>query len=299
MPSAKVKKVKSSGVHRTIEGAPTPPERDMDGAMLRGLLDRAGPVFPGHAMQRIRTPDGTIRYTYVSPTLQAQLGLDPARITGQAHARHDWIHPEDRAGFVAALHASADSLTPFDQEVRVLAASGRVVWLRSLGYPRRLADRSVVWDGIALDVTDRREAAAAVGRAMADARAAEAEQARLVATMTATLRAPLARAQEASAGLQKQSPMRVAMAELAAAIESLIGKRDGHQLSQPAHDVHGLTARQQEVARLLSEGRSNAEIGEALGISAGTAKLHVVAVMRRLGARNRAHAAVLFGNTHG
>ncbi|EDY49644.1 response regulator [Streptomyces clavuligerus] len=48
-----------------------------------------------------------------------------------------------------------------------------------------------------------------------------------------------------------------------------------------------LTAREEEIARLVADGLTNAEIGEALVISPGTAKTHVANVQTKLGARNR------------
>ncbi|MFF1442736.1 response regulator [Streptomyces sp. NPDC058295] len=48
-----------------------------------------------------------------------------------------------------------------------------------------------------------------------------------------------------------------------------------------------LTAREQEIARLVAEGLTNAEIGKKLFISAGTAKTHIANVQAKLKARNR------------
>jgi DNA-binding NarL/FixJ family response regulator len=48
-----------------------------------------------------------------------------------------------------------------------------------------------------------------------------------------------------------------------------------------------LTPREADVARLVAEGRSNAEIAGALFLSAGTVKNHVASVQRKLGASNR------------
>ena len=52
----------------------------------------------------------------------------------------------------------------------------------------------------------------------------------------------------------------------------------------------GLTDREVEVARLLGEGATNAEIGAALFISAKTAAHHVSAVLAKLGVANRREA---------
>ncbi|MFF7011331.1 response regulator [Streptomyces fimicarius] len=48
-----------------------------------------------------------------------------------------------------------------------------------------------------------------------------------------------------------------------------------------------LTAREQEIARLVAEGLTNAEIGERLFITAGTAKTHIANVQAKVKARNR------------
>jgi two-component system, NarL family, nitrate/nitrite response regulator NarL len=48
------------------------------------------------------------------------------------------------------------------------------------------------------------------------------------------------------------------------------------------------------VLRLLSEGRSNREISQMLGIAEGTVKVHVNAAFRVLGVHNRVSATVAF-----
>jgi DNA-binding NarL/FixJ family response regulator len=59
----------------------------------------------------------------------------------------------------------------------------------------------------------------------------------------------------------------------------------GLTVRQPAAVV--LTDRELEIARLVARGHTNAEIGRALFISAGTAKNYIAAIQRKLGARNR------------
>ncbi|WP_238011213.1 response regulator transcription factor [Dactylosporangium sp. AC04546] len=56
--------------------------------------------------------------------------------------------------------------------------------------------------------------------------------------------------------------------------------------------VEPLTERELEVAGHVGAGRTNAEIGERLFISAGTVKTHVAAIQRKLGVRNRVGIAV-------
>jgi DNA-binding NarL/FixJ family response regulator len=58
-----------------------------------------------------------------------------------------------------------------------------------------------------------------------------------------------------------------------------------------------LTEREIAVARLVAEGKTNAEIGAELFISAGTVKTHVANIQRKLGARNRVGIAVWAWNS--
>lgn len=54
----------------------------------------------------------------------------------------------------------------------------------------------------------------------------------------------------------------------------------------PAEDP-GLTDREDDVARLVAQAKTNAEIAEELFLSAGTVKNHIASIQRKLGVRNR------------
>jgi DNA-binding NarL/FixJ family response regulator len=57
--------------------------------------------------------------------------------------------------------------------------------------------------------------------------------------------------------------------------------------------VAKLTNRQRDIFRLLLQGCSNKEIARQLGVLEGTVKVHVRAMMQKLGARNRTQIAIL------
>jgi DNA-binding NarL/FixJ family response regulator len=53
-----------------------------------------------------------------------------------------------------------------------------------------------------------------------------------------------------------------------------------------------VTPREEEVLQLLASGQTNQEIAQTLGISKGTAKVHVERIIRKLGVSDRTQAAV-------
>lgn len=65
---------------------------------------------------------------------------------------------------------------------------------------------------------------------------------------------------------------------------------------EPCENSGTLTSRQKEVLSCLKRARSNKEIARELSMSEATVKVHVRQVMKKLGALNRTHAAVLAVN---
>ena len=59
-----------------------------------------------------------------------------------------------------------------------------------------------------------------------------------------------------------------------------------------------MTPRQHQVAQLIARGLLNKAIARELGISYGTARIHVSAVLRELGVKNRTEAAVIIAGRH-
>ena len=65
--------------------------------------------------------------------------------------------------------------------------------------------------------------------------------------------------------------------------------------SEPADRAIALTARELEVLKLVSVGRSNREIADQLYISVKTASVHVSNILSKLGAQSRTEAVAIAG----
>lgn len=71
-----------------------------------------------------------------------------------------------------------------------------------------------------------------------------------------------------------------------------LAQRDPRRASVLARDRPRITARQREVLDMLALGLSNKAIAERLGLSVGTVKLHVAAILHALDARSRVDLVV-------
>jgi DNA-binding NarL/FixJ family response regulator len=66
-----------------------------------------------------------------------------------------------------------------------------------------------------------------------------------------------------------------------------------HGVPPPRPDAAALTPRQRDVLRCLMQGQPNKLIARELGLTEGTVKIHIAAILRALQARNRTEAVVV------
>jgi PAS domain S-box-containing protein len=112
---------------------------------------------PGVVYQLRLSPDGELSFPYASPSLARLTGLDPKEVMEDAARWLDLIHADDRPEFDASLHRSARTLEPWVWEGRIVLKSGGAWWCRGAARAQRESDGGTLWNGIILDVTERKE----------------------------------------------------------------------------------------------------------------------------------------------
>jgi PAS domain S-box-containing protein len=115
--------------------------------------------------------------------------LDFVGLADDAEVRgFDWssfVHPDDRAGYVAAYRHAFDARAPFTAEFRFRRADGRWRWMRTEATPRVEDGAFVGYVGASVDITERRAAEDAL-------READQRKDAFLAILAHELRNPLA-----------------------------------------------------------------------------------------------------------
>ena len=122
----------------------------------RLLVERTPAITYTEAIVETYEPDTVI--SYLSPQIEAILGY-PIEAWEQPGFWLQVIHPDDREAVMAESVRTNDSGEPYAQEYRMVASDGRVMWIH---------DESVIvhdangvplyWQGVMLDVTERKQA---------------------------------------------------------------------------------------------------------------------------------------------
>ncbi len=105
-------------------------------------------------------PDGSRRFIFAGPRCLHVNGVSGADAMADAARVFDLMPPEHRAAFAAAEAQAAETLSPFDIEVAMRRPDGEPRWHRFASLPRAQPDGAIIWDGLQIDVTERRRMAA-------------------------------------------------------------------------------------------------------------------------------------------
>jgi PAS domain S-box-containing protein len=129
--------------------------------------------IPGMIYQiRIR-PDGSASMPYASSGCQTLYEVSAEEVKAGKYNLRDFEHPDDRDEIFAAVVESAQNLTPFRHEWRIVTPNGTVKWVKAAAQPERQEDGETVWDGITIDISDRKQAEQELEQAMQELQQAQ------------------------------------------------------------------------------------------------------------------------------
>ncbi|MEH2354671.1 trifunctional serine/threonine-protein kinase/ATP-binding protein/sensor histidine kinase [Nostoc sp.] len=126
--------------------------------------------IPGAIYQLRLNADGSASMPYVSSGCYNLYKVTAEEIMTGTQSLRSMEHPDDFASIQQAMIYSAENITPFRHEWRIITSSGTVKWLQGASQPERQADGSIIWDGVIIDISERKLAEAALQESEADLR---------------------------------------------------------------------------------------------------------------------------------
>ncbi|MCX6064336.1 MAG: PAS domain S-box protein [Chloroflexi bacterium] len=135
-------------------------ERKHSEAVQQEAMDRIQKIasrVPGVVYQYLLRPDGSSCFPFASEAIKEIYRVTPEEVREDASKVFLNLHPDDYAGVVATIQASASDLSPWQYEYRVKFADGTVRSLYGNAVPEREADGSVLWHGFISDITERKK----------------------------------------------------------------------------------------------------------------------------------------------
>ena len=104
----------------------------------------------------------TFRFTFVSQQAHGLLGYPSERWLAEEHFWVEHLHPSDRDQAIADRRRATASHAALECDYRMIAADGRIVWIRDSATVVLGDDQPIILRGMFLDITERRRVDAAL-----------------------------------------------------------------------------------------------------------------------------------------
>ncbi len=119
---------------------------------------------PGMIYQYLLRPDGSNDFLYVSPGCRELYELEPEKLKKNSAFMWSAVHPDDLQSLSESIAISAKTLQPWIYEGRIVTRSGKLKWISGLARPELQPNGDILWEGVTIDISDRKLAEIALGQ---------------------------------------------------------------------------------------------------------------------------------------
>lgn len=121
-------------------------------------------TVPGVLYQFVVLPDGEWKFLYVSKGVKSLYEVNADDVLRNHRTITDLIVCEDKESHRQSVEDAVRGLGFWEHEHRIRTLNGKLKWVRGQAMPQRLEDGSVLWNGILLDITEKKQKEAEIVR---------------------------------------------------------------------------------------------------------------------------------------
>ncbi len=154
-------------------------------------LEKIASRVPGMVYEFRLRPDGTMCFPYASEGMRTIFQVGPEEVSVDGAKVFSLVHPEDIASLHLSTQKSAQELSLWSHEFRLLFRDGMERWIEGNAAPTSEPDGSTLWHGYVADITDRKQAEQNLIEAHAAAEEANRAKSAFLANMSHEIRTPL------------------------------------------------------------------------------------------------------------
>ena len=101
-------------------------------------------------------------FPYISSGCRELWELEPEVLQNSAIPAIEMIHPDDGPSFKESVAISAKTLEPWRWEGRLVFPGDRIKWISGASRPEPAEKGDIIWDGLLIDISDRKLAESAL-----------------------------------------------------------------------------------------------------------------------------------------
>ncbi len=122
------------------------------------LLETIAANLPGMIFQILQQQDGSVFIPYVSSGCKFLYELEPETVQADFKVLYKLIHPQDIKAFAESIAVCRTTFIPWRWEGRIITPSGKLKWIQGTSQPELQAEGNFLWNGLVIDITDRKQA---------------------------------------------------------------------------------------------------------------------------------------------
>ncbi|MBG1260041.1 PAS domain S-box protein [Nostoc sp. BAE] len=122
------------------------------------LLETIAANLPGMIFQILQRQDGSIFIPYISSGCEYLYELEPEAVHKDFRVLYKLIHPQDIKAFTESIAVCNTNITSWHWEGRIITPSGKLKWIQATSQPERQEAGDLLWNGLVMDITERKQA---------------------------------------------------------------------------------------------------------------------------------------------